>query len=243
MDGPTTLPAGTFDLLREASTATLATQLFQRGLRNVFLYGVRPLNPDTSRFVAEAFTLRYIPAREDIDHIGVFQDYDHPQRRAIESVPEGQALIMDCRGEGRAASAGEILVARLMRRGAAGLVTDGSLRDSPDIGRRPFPAFTAAVSAATNLVQHHAVEMQTPIGCAGVPVYPGDVLCADAEGVVCVPRHLAAEIAEPAAAQERQERFILARIEEGRPLRGTYPPDERTRAEYAEHLAEPEYRP
>ncbi|GAA3726897.1 regulator of RNase E activity RraA [Spinactinospora alkalitolerans] len=237
MDGPAKLPTSTFDLLRQASTATIATQLFRRGLRNTFLYGLRPLNPDASRFVAEAFTLRYIPAREDVDRVEVFQDYDHPQRLAVESVPEGQVLVMDCRGQGRAASAGEILVTRLMMRGVAGLITDGSLRDSPDIARRPLPAFTAGVSAATNLVQHHAVDLQTPIGCAGVPVYPGDVMCADAEGVVCVPRHLAEEIAGPAAEQERQEAFILAKIEEGRPLRGTYPPDSRTRTEYAEHLA------
>lgn len=220
------------ELLARASTATITTQLFKRGLRNTFLYGVRPLNPACARFVGEAVTLRYIPAREDLDVVEAFDDYDHPQRRAIESTGVGQILVMDCGGRGRAASAGEILITRLLRRGAAGVVTDGSFRDSPALQRMGFPVFAAGVSAMTNLAQHHAVDLQVPIGCAGVPVFPGDVLVADEEGVVCVPRHLAAEIAEPASEQEQQEQFILEKVDGGAPLRGTYPPDATTRAEY-----------
>lgn len=218
--------------LAEASTATITTQLFKRGLRNTFLYGLRPLNPEHATFVGEAFTLRYIPAREDVDVLEVFDDYDHPQRAAVEHTGRGQVLVMDCGQEGRAASAGEILLTRLLRRGAAGVVSDGSFRDSASLGSLPFPMFAGSVSATTNLAQHHAVDMQVPIGCAGVPVYPGDILVADEEGVVCVPRHLAAEIAEPAAEQERMERFILEKVRGGAALRGTYPPDERTREEY-----------
>ena len=154
------------DLLRQASTATLCTQLFKRGLRNTFLAGLRPLNPSHARFVGEAFTLRYIPAREDIDVLDVFNDYDHPQRKAVESVGPGQVLVIDCRGETRAAAAGHILVTRLLQRGAAALVTDGSLRDSPEIARTPFPVFAAGASAMVNLALHHAVDMQVPIGCA-----------------------------------------------------------------------------
>lgn len=225
------------DLLRQASTATITTQLFARGLRNTFLAGVRPLNPERCRFAGEAFTLRYIPAREDIDVLAVFQDYDHPQRKAVESVGPGQVLVMDCRGQTRAASAGHILVTRMLRRGAAALVTDGALRDSPEISRGDLPAFAAGAAATTNLARHHAVDLQVPIGCAEVPVYPGDILVGDEEGVVCVPRELAAEIAGPAAEQERLEDFVLAEIDRGAPLRGTYPPDEATLARYREGRA------
>ncbi|HUZ54600.1 MAG TPA: ribonuclease activity regulator RraA [Streptosporangiaceae bacterium] len=222
----------TLSALSRASTATLQTQLFARGLRNTFLFGLRPLDPRASRFVGEAFTLRYIPAREDIDVLETFSDPAHPQRRAIESVGPGQVLVMDCRGEGRAASAGHILTTRLQRRGAAALVTDGSVRDSPQMRQMSFPAFTAAVSATTNLVLHHAVDVQVPIGCSGVPVFPGDILVGDEEGVVVIPRHLAAEIAQPAAEQEELEGFILDRVRAGAALPGTYPPDETTLAAF-----------
>ncbi|MDO8210236.1 ribonuclease activity regulator RraA [Conexibacter sp. CPCC 206217] len=212
--------------LRQTSTATITTQLFARGLRNTYLAGVAPLNPANANMVGEAFTLRYVPAREDVDVLAVFKDYDHPQRRAVESVGPGQVLVMDCRGQGRAASAGNILATRLMRRGAAGLVTDGALRDTPEIRELAMPAFAAGASAMTNLAQHHAVDMQVPIGCAEVAVYPGDVIVGDGEGVVCIPRELAAEVAHAAAEQERLEEFVLAQVDGGAPLRGTYPPGE-----------------
>jgi regulator of RNase E activity RraA len=221
----------TLALLKHASTATISTQLLARGLRNTYLHGLKPLNPRL-RMAGEAFTLRYIPAREDVDTLDVYQDYDHPQRKAIESVGPGQVLVMDCRGQGRAASAGGILATRLQVRGAAGLVTDGTLRDTPDIAKIALPTYAQGPSPLTNLAQHHAVDMQIPIGCAEVPVYPGDIMVGDAEGVVCVPRHLAAEVAEAAAEQEALERFIQREIEDGRPLRGTYPPDAETRARY-----------
>ena len=218
----------TRELLSQASTATITTQLLARGLRNTFLQGIKPLNPANARMVGEAFTLRYIPAREDIDVLEVFKDYDHPQRKAIESVPPGHVLVMDCRGQGRAASAGNILATRLQVRGAAGLITDGTLRDTPEISQLQLPAYSAGASPLTNLAQHHAVDMQIPIGCAEVAVYPGDIMVGDEEGVVCIPAHLADELAEPAAAQEELERFILQEVTNGKPLKGTYPPDEET---------------
>lgn len=227
-----TVDAEVLDLLRHASTATITTQLFSRGLRNTFLAGLRPANPDRARFAGPAYTLRYIPSREDLDTLDVFQDYDHPQRRAIEDTPPGHVLVMDCRGDTRAASAGNILATRLAVRGVAGFVTDGSLRDSPEIAELDLPTFFAGPSATLNLARHHAVEAQVPIGCGGVPVYPGDVLVGDAEGVVCVPQELAAEIAGPAAEQERLEEFILGEVQGGAPLRGTYPPNAETRARY-----------
>ncbi len=218
--------------LARASTATITTQLFQRGFRNTFLNGIRPLNPNAARFVGEAVTLRSIPAREDLDVVSVFQDPNHPQRKAIESVGPGQVLVMDCRGDLRAANGGGILTTRAMKRGAAGIVSDGAFRDSPEIGRMSFPVFAAGASATISLAVHHAVDINVPIGCAGVPVFPGDILVGDEEGVVVIPRHLAADIAAPAAEQEAFEAFILKKIEAGAPLPGTYPANAETKAEY-----------
>jgi regulator of RNase E activity RraA len=219
-------------LLARTSTATVQNQLFKRGLRNTFLFGLEPLNAGACRFVARAFTLRYIPAREDIDTLGVFADPAHPQRLAVETAPPGSALVMDCRCDARAASLGGILATRMLVRGVAAVVTDGSVRDSPQISQLSLPVFSAAVSASTNLVHHHAVDMQVPIGCAGVPVYPGDVLVGDREGVVVVPRELALDVARDAAGQEELEVFVLEQIEAGAPLAGTYPPGADTLARF-----------
>lgn len=225
------MDARTIELLKQVSTATVSTQLLSRGLRNTFLHGIRPLTPH--RMAGPAFTLRYIPAREDIDVLAVYQDYDHPQRKAIETVPPGHVLVMDCRGQGRAASAGGILATRLQVREAGGLVTDGTLRDTPEItklGR--LPVYAQGPSPLTNLAQHHAVDLDVPIGCAEVAVYPGDIMVGDQEGVVCVPAHIAQEVAEAAFEQEQLEAFIAAEIAAGKPLKGTYPPDAATRERY-----------
>jgi regulator of RNase E activity RraA len=224
----------TRELLSRASTATITTQLFQRGLRNQFLNGVLPLNAEHARFVGEAVTLRSIPAREDLDRVDSFQNPDHPQRKAIETVGPGQVLVLDCRGDLRAANAGAILVTRARMRGAVGVVSDGAFRDSPEIARMPFPVFAAGRSATLSLAIHHAVDINVPIGCAGVAVFPGDILVGDEEGIVVIPRHLAAEIAAPAANQEDLEHFIQEKVAGGAPLRGTYPPNEQTLADYRE---------
>ena len=169
------------------STATLTTLLFKRGLRNTFVQGARPLNPDAPQMVGPAYTLRYIPAREDLDVIEVFQDRTHPQRAAVEAIPPGSVLVMDCRQDASVASAGSILITRMMVRGAAGVVSDGGLRDSPEIAKLPFPTYCQGGSAPTNLIKHHAVDLNVPIGCGGVPVFPGDICVGDGEGVVIIP--------------------------------------------------------
>ncbi|HEX7932895.1 MAG TPA: ribonuclease activity regulator RraA [Paraburkholderia sp.] len=230
----------TLEQLRHVSTATLTTQLFKRGLRNVFLQGVAPLvkpTPGTPNIVGPAFTLRNIPAREDLDHVGVFQDPDHPQRKAVESAPPGSVLVQDCRGERSVASVGSILAQRLAKRGVAGMVSDGPVRDSGTIAALGLPIWCAGASAPLNLAKHHAVDMNVPIACGGVPVYPGDIVVADVDGVVIVPREMAADVARDAAEQEQLEVFIAERIDEGRPLRGTYPPNEETLAAYAQWRA------
>ncbi|NPT45034.1 ribonuclease activity regulator RraA [Paraburkholderia sp. 1N] len=231
----------TLEELRHVSTATLTTQLFKRGLRNVFLQGVAPLvkpAPGAPNVVGPAFTLRNIPAREDIDHVGVFQDPDHPQRKAVETAPPGSVLVQDCRGERAVASVGSILALRLAKRGVAGMVSDGPVRDSGTIAELGLPIWCAGASAPLNLAKHHAVDMNVPIACGGVPVYPGDIVVADVDGVVIVPREMATDVARDATEQEQLELFITQRIEEGRPLRGTYPPNEETLAAYAQWRAQ-----
>ncbi|HEY7580737.1 MAG TPA: ribonuclease activity regulator RraA [Acetobacteraceae bacterium] len=223
----------TLDLLRLASTATLSTQLFKRGLRNAFMQGVRALGPYAGNLVGPAFTLRNIPAREDLDSVAVFTDPEHPQRRAIEITPPGHVLVIDCRGDVRAACAGQILVTRLMMRGVAGLVADGGIRDAGPIGEMAqFPVYCSGASAPLNLARHHAVESNVPVGCGGVAVYPGDIIVADRDGVVVLPSGIADEVAHDSAEQEELEAFLLERVAGGVALPGTYPPDEETRLAY-----------
>jgi regulator of RNase E activity RraA len=224
----------TLQHLKRAGTATLTTQLFKRGLRNVFIQGIRRMSAVKENMVGEAFTLRYIPAREDLDLISAFDNPEHPQRKAVETVPPGQVLVMDCRRETRAASGGNILLTRLKVRGAAGIVTDGCLRDSEAIGMMDFPVYGAGGSAPLNLVCHHAVDINLPIACGGVAVFPGDVLVGDGEGVVVIPAHLAEEVARDAHEQETLEEFVLGEITGGRALPGTYPPNADTLARYRE---------
>jgi regulator of RNase E activity RraA len=223
----------TIDNLRHVSTATLCTQLFKRGFRNVYIQGIKRLTtPSGGNLVGPAFTMRSIPAREDLDQISAFDDPNHPQRKAIESVPPGHVLVLDCRGETRVASGGQILTTRLMVRGAAGLVSDGPVRDSGAIAKMDFPVFCAGGSAPLNLLHHHAIDQNIPIGCGGVAVYPGDVIVGDDEGVVVIPAHLADEVAEQAVEQEKMEMFILERVQGGAKLAGTYPPNAETKAAF-----------
>ena len=220
--------------LATVSTATLTTALFKRGLRNQFVQDVLPLNPGAGAMVGEAYTLRYIPAREDLNPITVFRDRGHPQRRAIEECPAGAVLVIDSRKDARAASAGSILVTRLMKRGAAGIVTDGGFRDSPDIARLAFPAYHSRPAAPTNLTRHQAVDINVPIGCGDAPVFPGDVVVGDAEGVVIVPAHLADEVADEAVEMTAFEDFVTEQVHAGRSILGLYPAtDEQTTREFA----------
>jgi regulator of RNase E activity RraA len=220
--------------LAACSSATLSTQLFKRGLRNQVLQGVSRLTPGAPTMVGEAYTLRNIPAREDIDHIGVYDDPDHPQRRAIEVAPQGSVLVIDCREDARSASAGGILVRRLEVRGVAGLVTDGGLRDTPEIARRNFPVYCKAPSAPISLIRQHAVESNVPVACGGVAVYPGDVIVGDAEGVIVIPGAMADAVAADTLEQESLEAFVQLEIAAGRALPGVYPPNAATRARYEE---------
>lgn len=228
------LSPATREKLKGASVASLATRLFKRGLRNQYVQDVRPLNPGAGTMVGEAFTLRYIPAREDLNPLTVFQDRGHPQRKAVEECPPGAVFVIDSRKDPRAASAGSILVTRLMVRGVAGIVTDGGFRDSPEIAGMAIPAYHNRPSPPTNLTLHQALDINVPIGCGDAPVFPGDVVVGDAEGVIVVPAHLADEIAEEMVEMTAFEDFVIEEVRRGRSILGLYPAtDEKTHADFA----------
>jgi len=214
----------TRQLLMKVSVATLCTAVFKRGLRQQFIQNVQRLNADLPNMVGEACTLRYIPAREDLNTIDVFKDRAHPQRKAVEECPPGAVLVIDCRGDARAASAGGILVTRLMKRGVAGVVTDGGFRDSPDIAALPFPAYHQRPAPPTNLTLFQAIDINVPIGCGGAPVFPGDVIVGDAEGVIVIPAHLADDVAVEATEMTAFEDFVQERVLAGQSILGLYPP-------------------
>ena len=218
---------------RTGSVSSVCTLLFKRNLRSCSIQGVARLNRSAAHLVGQAFTLRYIPAREDLDTLDVFRDPKHPQRHAVETVPPGHVLVMDCRGDASAASAGSILVKRLEVRGCAGLVTDGGLRDSDTIACMDMPAFCARPSAPTNLSKHHGVDLNVPIGCGGAPVFPGDLIVGDGDGVVVVPFHLAEEIAAEIGEMEAFEEYVFNQVADGKSIVGLYPPNEETKRQYS----------
>ena len=220
--------------LMQVSTATLCTALFKRGLHRQFIQDVRPLQSGGKNMVGPAFTLRTIPAREDLNPISVFQDRGHPQRKAVEECPPGAVLVIDSRKDARAASAGSILVTRLMVRGVAGVVTDGGFRDSPEIARLAMPAYHQRPSAPTNLSLHQALDINVPIGCGDAPVWPGDIVVGDGEGVVVVPAGIADEVAAEALEMTVFEDFVAEQVAAGRSILGLYPPtDEAARTDFA----------
>lgn len=218
-----TLSATTRQKLKQVSVATLCTALYKRGLRNQFIQDVHPLNPAHGNMVGEAFTLRYMPAREDLNPLSVFQDRAHPQRKAVEDCPPDAVMVIDSRKDPRAASAGSILVTRLMVRGCAGIVTDGGFRDAPEIAALAIPAYHNRPSAPTNLTRHQAIDINVPIGCGDAPVFPGDIIVGDAEGVVVIPHEIADDIAQEAVEMTAFEDFVTEQVKGGRSILGLYP--------------------
>lgn len=213
----------TRDRLMGVSVATLATALFKRGLRNQVIQGVLPVAVKGRNMVGPAFTLRYIPAREDRNGIEVFRDPEHPQRKAIETCPKGHVLVIDSRKDPRAASAGDILITRLMVRGGAGVLTDGGFRDAAVIGALDIPAYHARPSSPTNLTLHEAIEINGPIGCGDVAVFPGDVVVGDADSVIVIPAAIADAVAREAVEMAAYEDFVVERVKAGAAITGLYP--------------------
>ena len=221
------LDAETIAHLTRVSTATIASQLTRRGFRRTVIAGVRPLRPH-DRMVGTAFTLRYVPTREDVDTGVEIDNETNVQRLAVERVGPGEVLVTDARGELTAPTMGNILAARLRARGAAGIVTDGAFRDAAGIAAEAIPSYCRGAHPGLSTTAHHAADLQVKIGCGGVLVVPGDVLVGDEDGVIVIPRRLAAEVARDAVEQEDLEAFILDRVRDGASIKGTYPPDDRT---------------
>jgi regulator of RNase E activity RraA len=233
------LPA-TIDALRKISIATLCTCLYKRGLRNQVIQGAVPVGAAAKpTMVGPAFTLRYMPAREDLNTLEVFRDPKHPQRAAVEQCPPGAVMVFDSRKDARAASAGSILIGRLMVRGVEGVVTDGGFRDAQEIAALAIPAFHQRPSAPTNLTLHQAIDINVPIGCGDAPVFPGDIVVGDADGVVVLPAHLADEIAAEATEMTAFEDFVTERVAQGQSILGLYPATEQqTRDDFAQWRAQ-----
>ena len=213
----------TKEKFRKVSTATIATCLFKKGLKNQFIQDIKPLKLGKPTMVGEAYTLRYIPAREDLNTIEVFKDPKHLQRVAVEECPIGAILVIDSRQDARAASAGSILVTRLMVRGVSGIVTDGGFRDSAEIAELHIPSYHHRPSAPTNLTLHQAIAINEPIGCGGVAVFPGDILVGDDDGIMVVPAGIADEVANECLQMTLFEEFVMENVQNGRSIVGLYP--------------------
>ena len=211
------------NIFLKSSVATISTVLFKRGYRNQFIQGVSPLNPNLSNMVGYAFTVRYIPAREDLNTLDVFKNPEHPQRVAIEKCPKDHVLIFDSRKDARAASAGAILVTRLMVRGCAGVVTDGGFRDSSEIKNLEFPSYHTRPSSPTNLTLHQAIDINVPIGCGDVAVWPNDLVVGDQEGVIVIPNKIIEEVSEEVESMTVYEDYVMNKVKAGSTIKGLYP--------------------
>lgn len=220
--------------LSSIGTATVTMQLLKRGIRNVSMAGVRPLNVPVQRLLGPAYTLRYVPLREDLSTPEALGRPDYPPRLAIEQAPEGSVLVIDGRGRGDIAVLGDLLAERLKIRGVAGIVSDGGVRDCAEALAVGLALYAAGPASPASVAGHVAADLETPVACGGVAVFPGDIISGDGDGVVVIPRALAAEVAHGGVEQERYERFAKLKIKEGRPVPGLYPPNEDTKAEYAE---------
>jgi regulator of RNase E activity RraA len=217
--------------LGEVTTATITTILLKKGIRNAYMRGPKPLAPGYGRVVAPAYTLRFVPAREDL---ATPESWASPRstRAAIEDMPAGCVCVADARGVTEAGIFGDILVARMEQRGVKGLVTDGSLRDAAGVLSCNLPVWCADVAAPSSVAGHTFVGWQEPIGCGGVAVFPGDIVVADGDGAVLIPLALVEEVAKLGPEQERFENWALAEVQKGAALPGLYPPNEATKARY-----------
>lgn len=227
----------TRERLRNIGTATLANVLLRHGLRNCYLLGLTPINNAHARMVGPAYTLRFIPAREDIDSMVTYQSDANLHRRAIEECPPGAVLVIAAGGDTTAASAGDIMVARLARRGVAGVITDGGYRDTPSIRRVGLPAFQRQAAPPATPIMLHPADLNVAVGCAGVAIYPGDIIVSDEEGVVAIPSGLADVVAEEGCAAMQYEEFVELQIAQGRTIFGLFPATDQSRVEYEAWVA------
>jgi regulator of RNase E activity RraA len=225
------LTADIRDALKEVSTATITTVLLKKGIRRSWMHGPRPVTVGNGRLVAPAFTLRFVPAREDL---ATPESWASPRstRGAIEDMPEGVIAVADAMGVTDAGIFGDILVARMKKRGVAGLVTDGVMRDMAGVLGVGLPVWCAGAAAPPSVAGLTFVGWQEPIGCGGIAVFPNDVIDADDDGAVVIPQAMLADVAKLAVEQERFETWAVGEVEKGTPLPGLYPPNEATKARY-----------
>jgi regulator of RNase E activity RraA len=216
------LTPSTREALLRAGTSTLTGVLYRRGLRSVFMRDVSPIRPDAPRMAGLAFTMRFIPAREDKDAPGA-PGRGQVQRAAMEECPPGHVLVVDARGDARAASAGDVYAGRLKARGCAGIVTDGGFRDTEGVFRTGLPAYHRRASSPPSPVAHHPADLNLPIGCGGVAIYPGDVIVGDCDGVVVIPPDIVDAVAEEALAGALYDEFAEQEVARGRSLVGLFP--------------------
>ena len=226
-----------FARLTETGTSTIANVLLTLGFRNVCLRGLTPIDPGRGRMVGPAYTLRFIPAREDLDHLENYDSDDNLHRRAIEECPAGAVLVIDAGGNRQASSAGDLMAARLKARGVAGMVTDGGFRDQSGIRQSGLPAFHAGQATPSTVIALHPIELNVPIGCAGIPIYPGDIIVGDADGVVAIPAHLSDQVAAAASAAAEYEEFVGREVSRGRSLLGLFPATAESRKEFEAWVA------
>jgi regulator of RNase E activity RraA len=217
--------------LSGVSTATLTTVLLKKGLRNVWLRGTKPLRPGQPRLVGQAFTLRFVPAREDL---ATPESWGSPisTRAAIEAMPPGCIAVVDAMGVTDAGIFGDILCARMARRGVAALITDGVVRDVAGVLGTGLPVWCQGVAAPPSVAGLTFVAWQQPIACGGVAVFPDDVIVVDDDGAVLIPAALVEAVTALAVEQEALEQWIMGEVEQGASLPGLYPPNESNRARY-----------
>jgi 5-oxopent-3-ene-1,2,5-tricarboxylate decarboxylase/2-hydroxyhepta-2,4-diene-1,7-dioate isomerase len=226
---PAVLSADGFAALRQVSTATLTVQLTRRGIPSTFLTGLGPIRPDL-RMVGYAHTLRYVAIRPDVRE--AMKGTEDAQKRAVEAVSPDEVLIMEARGDTSAGTIGDILAARVLARGGAGIVTDGGVRDTPGVAELAIPTYCRCANASSLWAAHIPMDIDVPITCAGVLVMPGDVIVGDSEGVVVLPAAVAEEIAHDAVEQELRESWALERVQAGESIRGVYPLSPERREDY-----------
>ena len=219
------------DALKGVSTATLTTVLLKKGVRRSWMRGTQPISPGYGRLVAQAFTMRFVPAREDL---ATPESWASPRstRAAIEDMPEGVIAVADAMGITDAGIFGDILVARMRKRGVAGLVTDGVMRDIAGVRAVGLPVWCSGAAAPPSVAGLTFVGWQEPIGCGGIAIFPNDTIVADDDGAVVIPQAMLADVAHAAVEQERYETWAGNEIERGVPLPGLYPPNEATKARY-----------
>jgi regulator of RNase E activity RraA len=227
----------TFEILRHITTATLTTVLLKKGLRNVWMRGTRPVQPGQPRVVGRAFTLRFVPAREDL---ATPASWASPisTRAAIEAMPAGCVAVVDAMGNTDAGIFGDILCARMAQRGVAALVTDGAVRDMAGVVETGLPVWCQGASAPPSVAALTFVAWQQPIGCGGVAVFPDDMVVADQDGAVLIPAALLDEVAAEAVEQERSETWIMHEVSRGAVLPGLYPMNAETKARYLREVGD-----